>query len=77
MQKDSYTIQEITLDVGDGQRLCVQDWGNKDAVVPTIFLHGGPGSSVKEKHKSVFDSKNQRVIFFDQLIGHISIHTLK
>ena len=66
MQKDSYTIQEITLDVGDGHSLYVQDWGDKDAVAPTIFLHGGPGSSVKEKHKSVFDPKNQRVIFFDQ-----------
>jgi proline iminopeptidase len=66
MHKDSYTNQELMLDVGDGHRLYIQDWGNKDATVPTIFLHGGPGSQVKEKHKAVFDPKTQRVIFFDQ-----------
>ena len=66
MQKDFYTIQEMMLDVGDGHVLYVQDWGNKDATTPTIFLHGGPGSQVKDKHKAVFDPETQRVIFFDQ-----------
>lgn len=66
MQKDSYTIQELMLNVGDGHTLYVQDWGNKDAAIPTIFLHGGPGSQVKDKHKAVFDPKTQRAIFFDQ-----------
>ncbi|QQS18075.1 alpha/beta fold hydrolase [Candidatus Saccharibacteria bacterium] len=33
---------------------------------PIIFLHGGPGSSTKDKHRLSFDPKTQRVIFFDQ-----------
>lgn len=66
MLKDSYTTQELMLNVGDGHTLYVQDWGNKDAVSPTIFLHGGPGSQVRDRHKAVFDPKMQRVIFFDQ-----------
>ncbi len=32
-----------TLDVGDGHTLYVEDWGNRDAKYPVIFLHGGPG----------------------------------
>jgi proline iminopeptidase len=66
MLKDSFTIQELMLDVGGGHTLYVQDWGNKDSAVPTIFLHGGPGSQLKEKYKAVFDPNTQRVIFFDQ-----------
>jgi proline iminopeptidase len=66
MLKDTFTIQELMLDVGDGHTLYIQDWGNPDAAIPTIFLHGGPGSSLKEKHKAVFNPQTQRVIFFDQ-----------
>ena len=66
MQKDSYTNQELMLDVGDGHTLYIQDWGNPDAQTPIIFLHGGPGSQVKPKHKAVFDPETHRVIFFDQ-----------
>ncbi|HRN90671.1 MAG TPA: alpha/beta fold hydrolase [Candidatus Saccharibacteria bacterium] len=66
MLKDAFTIQELMLDVDDGYTIYVQDWGNKDAETPTIFLHGGPGSQVKEKHKAAFDPTIQRVIFFDQ-----------
>ncbi len=66
MQHDMYTNQELMIDVGDGHTLYVLDWGNKDAKVPFIFLHGGPGSSVKDKHKASFDPARQRVIFFDQ-----------
>jgi len=66
MKADTYTNQELLLDVGDGHTLYVHDWGNKSAAIPTIFLHGGPGSQVKEKHRGVFDPTTQRVIFFDQ-----------
>ncbi|MFZ1250171.1 MAG: alpha/beta fold hydrolase [Candidatus Microsaccharimonas sp.] len=66
MQNDTYTNQEIMLGVGGGHTLYVVDWGNKDAITPTIFLHGGPGSSSKDKHKSVFNPNTHRVIFFDQ-----------
>jgi proline iminopeptidase len=66
MESDTYTIEEQYLDVGDGHTLYMQDWGNKSAKNPVIFLHGGPGGGCKEKHKKAFDPTKQRVIFFDQ-----------
>ena len=75
MQNDTHTNQELTIDVGDGHNLHVYDWGNKDAEMPFIFLHGGPGSSVKDKHKSAFDPLKQRVVFFDQRGSGLSTPT--
>ena len=66
MSPDQYTNQELFLDVGDGYQLYVQDWGNKQAATPIIFVHGGPGSSAQDKHKQIYDPTRQRVIFFDQ-----------
>jgi proline iminopeptidase len=66
MQTDSYTNQELTIDVGSGHKLYVYDWGCKTAEVPFIFLHGGPGGSIKDKYKSIFDPRIHRVIFFNQ-----------
>lgn len=66
MTPDKHTIKEILLDVGDGHRIYVQDWGYKNAKHPVIFLHGGPGSNCKDKFKLNFNPKTQRVIFFDQ-----------
>jgi len=66
MEKDEFTNQELTLNVGDGHKLYVVDWGNKNAKTTIIYLHGGPGSHIKDKHKSLFNPKTQRVIFFDQ-----------
>jgi proline iminopeptidase len=66
MNKDQYVLSEKMLDVGDGHTLYTQEWGSADASTPIIFLHGGPGSQVKDKHKGAFDPKTQRVIFFDQ-----------
>jgi len=66
MTPDTYTNQEFFLDVGNGHQLYVQDWGNKANKVPIIFLHGGPGSGCKDKHKQLFDPEQQHVIFFDQ-----------
>lgn len=66
MTPDEYTIREFYIEVGDGHELYVQDWGNKKAKNPIIFLHGGPGSGTKDKHKTLFDPAKHRVIFFDQ-----------
>ncbi len=66
MAPDEHTINEFFLDVGDGHQLYVHDWGNKKARMPIVFLHGGPGSQVKDKHKATFDPEFQRVVFFDQ-----------
>lgn len=66
MTPDKYTIAEHFIDVGQGHSLYVQDWGNSKAGRPILFLHGGPGSSAKDHHKSFFEPTSQRVIFFDQ-----------
>jgi proline iminopeptidase len=66
MNPDDYTIQELMLDVGDGHQLYVHDWGNKQAKQPIIFLHGGPGSGVKDRYKQNYDPQRHRVVFFDQ-----------
>ena len=66
MTPDEYTISELFLEVGDGHTLYVHDWGKQNAETPIIFLHGGPGSGVKDRYKTTFDPSLQRVIFFDQ-----------
>ncbi len=66
MTPDDHTIREFYIEVGDGHELYVQDWGNKKAKRPIIFLHGGPGSNVKDSQKAMFDPLQHRVIFFDQ-----------
>jgi proline iminopeptidase len=66
MEKDEFTNGIFKLPVGNGHKLHVVDWGNNNAKTPFIFLHGGPGSSVKDKYKKAFDPKLHRVIFFDQ-----------
>lgn len=66
MTPDTFTNQELHLDVGDGHTLYVYDWGNSKARYPIVYLHGGPGGSVDDKKKYLFNPKLQRVIFFDQ-----------
>lgn len=66
MTPDEFTIKEQFIDVGDGHQLYVHDWGNKNAKYPIVFLHGGPGSNCRDKHKANFDPTEQRVVFFDQ-----------
>lgn len=66
MKPDAFTIQETFLDVGDGHKLYVQEWGNSDSKKKCIFLHGGPGSGCFDNHKELFDPKTDRVLFFDQ-----------
>ena len=66
MQQDSFTNSEQMLSVGNGHELYVFDWGNRAAATPIIYLHGGPGSGVKDRLKTRFDPTKQRVIFFDQ-----------
>lgn len=66
MTPDKYTISEQMLDVDDGHRLYIYEWGKKDAQMPILFLHGGPGSGISDRYKQRFDPEKQRVIFFDQ-----------
>ena len=66
MNPDEFTNRELFVEVGDGHELYVQDWGNREAEMPILFLHGGPGGSVKGSNKRGFDPTKQRVIFYDQ-----------
>ncbi len=66
MTPDKFTNQELMLDVGDGHTLYIQDWGNKTAKNPIIYIHGGPGSGCKDRYKDSYDPQIHRVIFFDQ-----------
>ncbi len=66
MTPDEYTIKETMLQVGEGHKIYVQQWGKKSVRNPIIFLHGGPGSGCSDSHKSYFNPTKQQVIFFDQ-----------
>lgn len=66
LSKDAHTISERFIKANDGHHeLYIQEWGSKSGV-PVLFIHGGPGSGCKDKHKSVFDPKKHRVILVDQ-----------
>ncbi len=45
MTADGFTNSEVLLEVGDGHRLYVQDWGDPGAARPVLSLHGGPGTT--------------------------------
>ncbi len=64
--RDEYVVEDDYIEVSDGHKIWYQLWGNRQAKVPFINFHGGPGSSSKHKYKSLFDPKKQLVIFFDQ-----------
>lgn len=66
MTPDSFTNQELYVEVGEGHELYVQDWGNKDAKLTIFNVHGGPGGGCRDRHKQQYDPARQRVIFFDQ-----------
>ncbi len=66
MTADGFTISEELLEVGDGHRVYVQDWGAPDAARAVLSLHGGPGTACSDSHKEYFDGWRQRVIFHDQ-----------
>lgn len=53
------------LDVGNGHKIYFEEYGNSEGT-PVIFIHGGPGAGFSNSHKSFFDPKVFRVIFFDQ-----------
>jgi proline iminopeptidase len=65
MNPDKHTNKEFFIDAGNGHQLYVHDWGDPKGL-PVIFLHGGPGAQVKDRHKENFDPRLHRVAFFDQ-----------
>ena len=53
------------LDVGDGHRLYVEQYGNPEGR-PVIVLHGGPGGGCSPFMRRFFDPSHYRVVLFDQ-----------
>ncbi|RKN41405.1 prolyl aminopeptidase [Micromonospora endolithica] len=53
------------LDVGDGQQVYWESWGNP-AGRPAVVLHGGPGSGCGPGWLAPFDLTRDRVVLFDQ-----------
>ncbi|HET9098522.1 MAG TPA: alpha/beta fold hydrolase [Candidatus Saccharimonadales bacterium] len=66
MTADVDTLNERHINVGNGHKIYVQDWGDSTAKTPILFLHGGPGSGCKDTDKLRFDASTNRVIFIDQ-----------
>lgn len=53
------------LPVDSLHTLYYEECGNPNGQ-PVLFLHGGPGSSINEKHRQFFDPSYYRIILFDQ-----------
>lgn len=55
----------VMLDAGDGHWIYVEEVGKKGGI-PTLFLHGGPGSGSQHAHRALFDPDKNHAILFDQ-----------
>lgn len=53
------------LDVGDGHRIYWERSGTPGAK-PAVFLHGGPGSTLSQSHRRLFDPALYDVLLFEQ-----------
>jgi proline iminopeptidase len=53
------------LNVSNLHDIYVEEVGNPHGK-PVIFVHGGPGGGIEEKHRRYFDPKIWRIILFDQ-----------
>jgi proline iminopeptidase len=53
------------LDVGHGHWLYVEEVGTRGGI-PALFLHGGPGGGAQHTHRSLFDTKRDHALLFDQ-----------
>lgn len=53
------------LKVGDIHTIYVEEVGNPQGR-PIVFVHGGPGGGIDDKHRRYFDPKLWRVVLFDQ-----------
>ena len=53
------------LDVGDGQQIHFEVYGNPDGK-PAVYLHGGPGGASSRDQGRVFDPTKYRIVLFDQ-----------
>ena len=56
---------KFNLAVSNLHSIYVEEVGNPQGK-PVIFVHGGPGGGIEEKHRRYFDPAIWRVILFDQ-----------
>jgi proline iminopeptidase len=57
--------ERALLDVGDGQRVLVEQSGHAEGV-PVVLLHGGPGSGGSPALRRSFDPTRWRIVAVDQ-----------
>ena len=53
------------LKVSSLHEIYVEEAGNPNGK-PVLFVHGGPGGGITEKHRRYFDPDRYRIILFDQ-----------
>jgi proline iminopeptidase len=51
--------------VSDGHELYVESVG-REAGIPAVYLHGGPGSGCQPDHRRLFDPERFHAVLFDQ-----------
>ncbi|TQV74719.1 prolyl aminopeptidase [Aliikangiella marina] len=57
--------EKFHVDVGDGQRIYVEECGSEDGI-PLVYLHGGPGAGCESTHRRYCDPEKYRIILLDQ-----------
>ncbi len=57
--------RQMRLKVDAIHEIYIEECGNPTGQ-PVLFLHGGPGAGLSEKHRRLFDPKHFRIILFDQ-----------
>jgi proline iminopeptidase len=65
LHADRPPFRSLTLDVGGGHHLHVDEWGRPDGVA-ALLLHGGPGSGCSPLLRRFFDPERYRVLCVDQ-----------
>ena len=58
-------FDQRVMDMGDGHRIYVEQWGRPDGI-PVLVLHGGPGGGCSPAMRRYFDPAVYRVVLFDQ-----------
>lgn len=62
---DIEPFKHFFLETGSQHKVYVEQSGNPDGI-PVLFLHGGPCSGTKPKHRCFFDPDIYHIILFDQ-----------
>ena len=65
MYKITKPFNKGFLPVSKLHSIYFEEIGNPKGI-PVVFLHGGPGSNFKSKHKKIFNPKKFHAVFFDQ-----------